>query len=213
MVGAFWQPRFVAIDTDTLRTLPQRETLSGWAEIVKYGVILDAVFFEYLEANVNAIAEGDDQVLALAIKRSCELKGEVVSQDERELTGLRAILNYGHTFAHAIEATVGYGVYLHGEAVAIGMQMAARLAERLGRVSSEFSVRQETLLRNLRLPTSLPDPEPHTLIRAMESDKKVAYGKLRFILPKRLGEVELVADIDSKLVHDAILDCSTTDRR
>ncbi len=205
MVGAFWQPSFVAIDTHTLSTLPERETRSGWAEIVKYGVILDADFFEYLESHINEILAHDPEVYAHAIRRSCELKAQVVVADELETTGLRAVLNYGHTFAHAIEATSGYGEWLHGEAVSIGMQMAMRLAAIMGRVPSSLVNRQRNLLENLKLPVELPHPDIDALIKAMQHDKKVAHGKLRFVLPTRIGHVELVSDsIDRGQVARAI---------
>jgi 3-dehydroquinate synthase len=209
MVGVFWQPSFVAIDTATLATLPPRERISGWAEVVKYGVILDADFFSFLEGKTLEIVANDASTVVAAIRRSCELKAQVVSADERETTGLRAVLNYGHTFGHAIEATSGYGVYLHGEAIAIGMQMAAVLAHRLGRVTQEFVIRQCSLLTAIGLPTTLPADlaDIPALLSAMQSDKKVAYGKLRFVLPTKMGHVELVGNIDSQAVIAAIEAC------
>ncbi len=204
MVGCFWQPNFVAIDTATLSTLPVRETCSGWAEIVKYGVILDADFFDYLEKHVDDINNRNPEVLAFAIRRSCELKAQVVVADERETTGLRACLNYGHTFAHAIEATAGYGTYLHGEAVSIGMQMAAHLAASMGLISEAFVTRQRRLLDRLHLPTTQSKPDVAAMMKAMQHDKKVAHGKLRFILPDRVGHVSLVGNVDPALVQQAI---------
>ncbi len=195
MVGAFWQPRFVLIDTQTLGTLPQRELLAGLAEVVKYGVILDADFFAYLEAHVAQLLQRDESVLAEVVARCCRLKADVVAADERETTGLRAVLNYGHTFGHAVEATTHYGTYLHGEAVAIGMHCAARLAVALGRVPPEFAERQARLLAALGLPLRAEGLAPQSLLAAMRHDKKAAEGRLRFILPSRLGQVELVADI------------------
>ena len=156
MVGAFWQPLGVLIDTDVLATLPAREYRSGLAEVVKYGVILDADFFDYLEDHVDQLNARDANVLQHVVARSCQLKADVVEADERETTGLRAVLNYGHTFCHAIEAVTGYGEYLHGEAVAIGMLCASRLAESLGRIDSEVTQRQLRLLTSLGLPNSVP---------------------------------------------------------
>lgn len=198
MVGAFWQPASVLIDTDTLKTLPEREYRSGLAEVVKYGVILDADFFDYLEANVDGLLARDPEVLKTIIARSCWLKAGVVEQDEREETGLRAVLNYGHTFCHAIEAVAGYGQYLHGEAVAIGMVCASRLAERLGRIPSQMTLRQEQLLAKLGLPTAVLGLDSDELVAAMRHDKKVEHGELRFVLPTKLGHVELVGGIDPR---------------
>lgn len=195
MVGAFWQPTGVVIDTDALSTLPEREYRSGLAEVVKYGVILDAPFFEYLEGHVDGLNDRDAEVLRYTIARCCRLKADVVEKDEREETGLRAVLNYGHTFAHAFEAVGGYGELLHGEAVSIGMQCAARLAARLGKVDNKFVNRQSDLLRSLRLPIEVPNLNEQDLLAAMQRDKKVAHGRLRFVLPSRLGQVELAGNI------------------
>jgi 3-dehydroquinate synthase len=195
MVGAFWQPRGVLIDVDVLQSLPARECRAGLAEVVKYGVIQDADFFAYLEANVEPINARDRTVLADIVERCCRLKADVVEQDEREETGLRSILNYGHTFCHAFEAATEYEKLLHGEGVAIGMMCAARLAERLGRVDATFTERQQKLLEAFKLPLDAPDVEHDELIELMYRDKKVERGKLRFVLPTRLGHVELVGDV------------------
>jgi 3-dehydroquinate synthetase len=195
MVGAFWQPRGVLIDTQTLQTLPEREYLSGLAEVVKYGVIQDAEFFAYLEQNVTSILQRDAQTLAFIVARCCRLKADVVEQDEREETGLRAILNYGHTFAHAFENVAAYGTLLHGEAVAMGMMCAARLALSLGRIDSHFVSRQSNLLQALKLPVQSPQLDTMKILQAMQQDKKVEHGQLRFVLPTRLGHVELVPDV------------------
>jgi len=195
MVGAFWQPRGVVIDVDVLGTLPEREYRAGLAEVVKYGVILDAEFFAFLEDNVSAINSKDSKVLAQVVERCCRLKADVVEQDEREVSGRRAVLNYGHTFAHAFEAAGEYEAMLHGEAVAAGMRCAARLATRVGRVESSFVNRQEALLAALELSVDPPGVEPDELLRLMHRDKKVADGRLRFVLPDRLGHVELVGDV------------------
>jgi 3-dehydroquinate synthase len=196
MVGAFLQPLGVLIDTATLDTLPTREYVSGLAEVVKYGVILDAEFFADLEADAARLVARDPQTLIRVIARSCRLKADVVQQDEREETGLRAVLNYGHTFAHAFEALTGYGELLHGEAVSIGMTAAARLAQRLGRVDAAFVARQTALTETLGLPTRAPKLDHEKVLATMLHDKKVEHGKLRFILPTRLGRVELVGGIE-----------------
>jgi 3-dehydroquinate synthase len=204
MVGAFWQPRGVLIDTQVLETLPLREYRAGLAEVVKYGVILDAEFFVYLEQHVAEIAARDPAALRHIIARSCQLKGDVVAADEREETGLRAILNYGHTYCHAIETLTGYGRYLHGEAVAIGMICASRLAERLGRVDAQTTRRQIELLQALGLSCELPPLDHEEMIAAMQRDKKVAHGRLRFVLPDRIGHVELLGNIAGEDVRAAL---------
>ncbi len=206
MVGAFWQPLGVLLDTQVLYTLPEREYRAGLAEVVKYGVILDADFFEYLEQHVDALNGREDDVLQYVVARCCRLKADVVEQDEREETGLRAVLNYGHTFCHAIEAVTGYGEFLHGEAVSIGMLCASRLAERLGRVDAKFTRRQHDLLAALGLPTKTPDLDHDQLLAAMQRDKKVQHGRLRFVLPTKMGHVELVADVDSDQARASLAD-------
>lgn len=195
MVGAFWQPAGVVIDVDVLDALPEREYRAGLAEVVKYGVILDAEFFAFLEQNADAINDRDAAVLTHVIERCCRLKADVVEQDERETTGLRAVLNYGHTFAHALEAAGEYGDLLHGEAVALGMRCAARLAQRLGRVDEAFVARQDKLLEALVLIYDMPSYDHEELVELMYHDKKVADGELRFILPDRIGHVETVRGV------------------
>jgi 3-dehydroquinate synthase len=204
MVGAFLQPLGVLIDTSTLATLPDRDYKAGFGEVVKYGVILDAQLFDQLEAEVPELLARDPAVLARVVARCCRLKADVVQQDEREETGLRAILNYGHTFGHALETLTGYGTYLHGEAVAIGMLCASRLAERLGRVDAEFTARQRRLLELLGLPVDLPNLDAEQVLATMLRDKKAEHGRLRFILPTRMGHVELVGDIDAGDVRAAL---------
>ncbi len=195
MIGVFHQPVGVWIDSATLDTLADREYRSGLAEVVKYGVILDADFFAFLEANIDALCRRQPGALEKVILRCCELKADVVAQDEREETGLRAVLNYGHTFAHAFEIAAGYGAWLHGEAVAVGMACASRLAQRRGLITAEVSERQLRLLEAFSLPTR---PEPWNidqLLATMRTDKKSVAGRLRFILPRRLGEVALFDDV------------------
>ena len=205
LIGAFHQPAGVWIDTATLDTLPDREYRSGLAEVVKYGVILDAPFFAELEANAAALRQRDPDVLVPVVARCCRLKADVVQQDEREETGLRAILNYGHTFAHAFEAVGGYGAWLHGEAVAAGMVCASRLAERLGRIDADLTRRQVALLEAFGLPTR-PRPEwpADALLAVMRRDKKAVAGRLRFVLPSRLGHVELVDGVPEALVREVL---------
>ena len=207
MVGAFWQPSLVLIDTEVLTTLPERSYLSGLAEVIKYGVIDDAGFFEWLEGEAAALVQRHDAAVRQAVAESCQAKARVVVEDERETTGRRAILNYGHTFAHAIEATAGYGKLLHGEAVAIGMQMAAELAVGLGMAPQSLLERQRRLIEACRLPTTLASADPDAMIPVMRRDKKVAHGELRFVLPSRIGAVELVSGIDEDAVGKAIEAC------
>jgi 3-dehydroquinate synthase len=195
MVGCFHQPIGVWIDTAALATLPPREYRSGLAEIVKYGVILDAPFFDYVEAHAAEALSRRPDVVERMVLRSCELKAQVVEADEREETGLRAVLNYGHTFAHAFETAGGYGGWLHGEAVAAGMVCASRLAERRGLIASDLTERQIQLLERFELPTAPRDWRIDELIATMRTDKKAVAGKLRFILPRRLGEVALFDDV------------------
>ena len=200
MVGAFWQPQSVLIDVNVLQSLPARDYHAGLAEVVKYGVIQDEGFFSRLENNVGLILDRDPEFMRDVIARCCELKAYVVENDERETTGLRAILNYGHTFCHAIEACTGYGTYMHGEAVAIGMLCASRLAESLNRITAEDTARQRDLLEQLTLPIDLPaDFEREPMVEAMKKDKKAEHGKIRFILPSRIGHVELVDDVEDAL--------------
>ncbi len=209
MLGAFHQPVGVLIDTAVLETLPPREFSAGMAEVVKYGVILDGDFFAFLEQRADAINRRDAGMLRQIIARSCRLKADVVEQDEYERTGLRAVLNYGHTFAHAFEALAGYGTFLHGEAVAIGMLYASRLAERLGLIGAEATYRQDALLRIFGLPTRLPADWPHsddTMLDRMHLDKKTVGGQLRFVLPKRLGHVEVFADVPEAEVRATLND-------
>ena len=204
IVGAFWQPAGVLIDLDALQTLPDREYRSGLAEVVKYGVILDPDFFQYLEQHVEALKAREPAALEHIVATSCRLKAAVVERDEREETGLRAVLNYGHTFCHAIETVTGYGHYLHGEAVAIGMVCASRLAESLGRIEASVTARQRALLEKLGLPVAASKLDNDELLAAMQLDKKAENGRLRFVLPTRLGHVELVDGVEPGLVNQIL---------
>lgn len=205
LIGAFHQPAGVWIDTAALDTLPDREYRSGLAEVVKYGVILDAPFFDRLERDAAELLRRNPDVLVPVVARCCRLKADVVGKDEREETGLRAVLNYGHTFAHAFETVGGYGAWLHGEAVAAGMVCASRLAERLGRVDAELTRRQVALLEAFGLPTAAkPEWPADDLLAVMRRDKKARAGRLRFVLPSRLGHVELVDDVPEALVREVL---------
>jgi len=204
MVGAFWQPSLVVIDTQTLDTLPDRTYVSGLAEVIKYGVIEDASFFDWLVSKAESLVARDPASVRHAIIRSCEIKAAVVADDERETTGRRAILNYGHTFAHAIEATAGYGSFLHGEAVAIGMQMAAQLALAMGLIEADLVRRQQALIESMQLPITWPGADEKAMIAAMQTDKKVAHAKLRFVLPTAIGRVELITCNDAAAIAEAI---------
>jgi 3-dehydroquinate synthase len=198
LIGSFHQPIGVYLDTSVLMTLPDRDYRAGLAEVVKYGVILDPTFFEYLEQHVDDINAREGVALRHIVARSCRLKADVVEQDEFELTGVRACLNYGHTFCHAFEALCGYGELMHGEAVSIGMLYASRLAERLGRIDSSITERQRRLLKALHIPTELPAGtklSADEVIDRMRLDKKAVRGQLRFVLPTRMGHVETVKDV------------------
>jgi 3-dehydroquinate synthase len=204
LIGTFHQPRGVWIDTAVLDSLPDREYRSGLAEVVKYGVILDPEFFAYLEENTAGILRKDPGVMQRIVLRCCRLKADIVEKDEREETGLRAVLNYGHTFAHAFETAAGYGGWLHGEAVAAGMICASRLAEKRGLISSDFTERQRRLLKAFALPI-VPDAWPiDQLLETMSRDKKSLGGKMRFVLPRRLGEVALFDDVPETQVQEVL---------
>jgi 3-dehydroquinate synthase len=205
LIGAFHQPIGVLIDTEFLITLPEREFRSGLAEVVKYGVILDDQFFAWLEQHAPDILQREPQVLERLIYRCCQLKAQVVEQDEFETKGLRAILNYGHTFGHAFETVSGYGTLLHGEAVAMGMICASRLAERLGWVASEVTDRQVSLLDALRLPTKpLKSWDMKRIIKVMVHDKKTQANQLRFVLPTCIGAVESGIEVADEVVREVL---------
>ncbi len=202
LVGAFHQPRLVLVDLNTLQSLPQREYRAGLAEVIKYGIIADARFFEYLRSNREAILAHQVDELAHVVARSCELKAEVVGQDERE-AGLRAILNYGHTIGHAVEAVAGYGQYLHGEAVALGMVAATWLSHRLGWLGASQVEQVSALIESYGLPVRLSERlDPDALLAAMKLDKKTRSGTLRFVLAREIGRVE-VAPVEEALALEA----------
>jgi 3-dehydroquinate synthase len=193
MIGAFYQPRLVLADIATLDTLPPRELAAGLAEVIKYGLILDHAFFEWLEANMERLVAREAAALSYAVRRSCELKAQVVAQDERE-SGLRALLNLGHTFGHAIEAGLEYGTWLHGEAVAAGTVRAARLSQRLGSLGEAEVQRVVALLQRANLPTAAPDLGVERYLELMGLDKKVEGGKLRLVLLRGIGQAYVTAD-------------------
>lgn len=194
MIGCFYQPRAVIIDTSTLSTLPDRELSAGIAEIIKYGAIGDEPFFAWLEAHMAALLQRDPSALTFAIETSCRNKAQVVQADEKE-AGVRALLNFGHTFGHAVEAAMGYGQWLHGEAVAVGMLMAARLSERLGWLSPQEFQRLRALVAAASLPTRAPQIAPERFMDLMAVDKKATGGRLRFVLLRHLGEAFLTKDV------------------
>jgi len=191
MIGAFYQPQAVIADTTTLSTLPSRELSAGLAEVIKHGAIIDARFFDWIEANIAKLLDRDPTALAYAIQRSCEIKADVVRQDERE-GGLRAILNFGHTFGHAIEAGLGYGEWLHGEAVGCGMVMAADLSQRLGFIDEAAKIRVTNLVRAAGLPVVAPDLGADRWLELMQVDKKNEGGQIKFILLKPLGTAVII---------------------
>ncbi|MGB9860436.1 MAG: 3-dehydroquinate synthase [Moorellaceae bacterium] len=191
LIGAFYQPRLVIADLGTLKTLPDREWRSGLAEVIKYGVICDAGFFAYLEGHLERALSGEEPVLERIVLHSCRLKAEVVAQDEEE-KGLRAVLNFGHTVGHALEAVTDFAVYRHGEAVAMGMVVAARIAVNRGLFSPEGLRRLEKLLRRASLPTEMPYVERTAFLSALVRDKKVRDGRLRMVLPVEIGRVKVL---------------------
>lgn len=205
MIGAFYQPQAVLADTATLDTLPPRELSAGLAEVIKHGAIIDAAFFAWIEANIGKLMSKDTEALAYAIQRSCEIKADVVRQDERE-GGLRAILNFGHTFGHAIEAGLGYGKWLHGEAVGCGMVMAAHLSHRLGFIDAETTERTRALVQAAGLPVRAPDLGAQRWLELMEVDKKNDGGAIKFILIKPLGS-PVITTVPNDLLLATIEDC------
>jgi len=203
MIGAFYQPRAVIADLATLKTLPERELKAGLAEVVKHGLIRDAQFFEWLEANIDALLARDPEALEYAVVRCCEIKAEVVALDERE-DDLRALLNFGHTFGHAIEAGLGFGTWLHGEAIAAGMVMAADLSQRLGMLGLDAVARVEHLLAKIGLPVAGPVMPPAQYLELMSVDKKARDGALRFIVLDRIGAASIRGDVPATLVRETL---------
>jgi 3-dehydroquinate synthase len=207
MIGAFYQPQLVLADTDTLNTLPGNELSAGLAEIIKYGLIRDLPFLEWLEQNMDKLLERDTAALQYAIARSCQNKAEVVAADERE-RGERALLNLGHTFGHAIESGMGYGNWLHGEGVAAGTVMAADLSHRLGWISAQDVARIRKLFERARLPVVSPDLGVDKYLELMGLDKKVEGGKIRFVLLKQVGKAVVFGDVPTALLLQTLEACA-----
>ena len=211
MIGAFYQPTAVIVDTLTLNTLPKREVNAGLAEVIKYGAILDFPFFQWLEQHIDELVALDQNALQQCIARCCQLKADIVARDETE-KGDRALLNLGHTFGHAIETHLGYGKWLHGEAVSAGCMMAAALSEKLGNLTPHDVARLEKLLARANLPTVSPDGmTAQDYLPLMMRDKKVLNGKLRLVLLKALGQAYVATDIPQEQVIDAINRCTQVD--
>lgn len=206
LIGAFYQPKSVVIDIDCLRTLSDRDYRSGLAEVVKYGIIYDAEFFAWLERNTEPLNHRDADALCYAIQRSCDIKAEVVAQDERE-KGLRALLNLGHTFGHAIEGATEYGTWTHGEAVAAGTIIASKLAEVTQRLRSSDFRRIHALLSALGLPTQGPQMPWQDWLDYMQRDKKVKDGQLHFVLPTGIGQAEVISTIPAETVAAVVTEC------
>ena len=207
MIGAFYQPRAVVADITTLDSLPDRELLAGLAEVIKYGVLWDAAFFEWIEANLEQLLERRSAALSYAVRRSCEIKAEVVKADERE-NDVRALLNLGHTFGHAIETGSGYGLWLHGEAVAAGICMAADTAVRLGWLSGQERGRIVGLIKRAGLPVEAPAAlEPAEMLAHMQVDKKAVDGGIRLVLPLAIGRTSVTGDFDVKALRDTLEYC------
>ena len=215
MIGAFYQPQLVLADTDTLNTLPDNELAAGIAEVIKYGLIRDPAFFEWLEQNMDKLLARDTEALQYAIARSCRNKAEVVAADECERDGResggRALLNLGHTFGHAIESGMGYGNWLHGEGVAAGTIMAANLSQRLGWIGAQDVARTRNLFERAGLPTVAPDLGAEKYLDLMGLDKKVEGGKIRFVLLKAIGNAVLSSDIPEELLRQTLKACINND--
>ncbi len=204
MIGTFWQPKLVLIDTNTLSTLEKRQFLAGLAEVIKYGIIWDPELFQFIEENKEKIIGLDSNSLNYIIKRSCEIKAEIVSQDERE-SGVRAILNYGHTIGHAIETVTKYTRYLHGEAISIGMCLEAELAQLLNIIEPSEVIKIKDLINHCGLPCYLPgDIDKIEIISSMYFDKKAVAGKLKFILPERIGKVRIEKNIPEEILKKTL---------
>ena len=204
MIGAFHQPQAVIADTDTLHTLPDRELSAGLAEVIKYGLIRDQAFFSWLESHMEALLNRDPEALTYAIERSCQNKAAVVAADERE-AGQRALLNLGHSFGHAIESGLGYGHWLHGEAVAAGLCMAAELSKELGWLAEESVARIRALIRTARLPVAPPKAlSPDRFLALMAVDKKVQDGRLRLVLLHAIGDSRVTGDFDPKALRKVL---------
>ena len=204
MIGAFYQPRLVLADTAVLASLPPRELSAGLAEVIKHGLIRDEEFVVWLEQNIEKLRACDAPALAHAVRRCCEIKAAVVAEDERE-TGVRALLNFGHTFGHAIESGLGYGAWLHGEAVGAGMVMAADLSRRLGMIGEPEVGRVIALLKRAGLPVAQPGIAPERLLELMTLDKKAEGGRLRFVLLERIGSASIRGEVPNQLLQQTLV--------
>jgi 3-dehydroquinate synthase len=205
MIGAFYQPRLVLADLDTLRTLPDRELSAGLAEVIKCGLIRDPALFAWLEANLERLLGREPEALGYAVRRSCELKAEIVGADERE-SSVRALLNLGHTFGHAIETGLGFGAWLHGEAVAAGSVLAARLSQRMGLLVEGDVQRIVALYRRAKLPTEAPNLGAGRYLELMGQDKKVEQGRVRLVLLERIGSAFVTAEFRPELLQSVLDD-------
>ena len=204
MIGTFWQPRLVWVDIETLRTLPERELLAGLAEVIKYGVIYDRALFDFLADNRDSILSLDSEALTHIVQRSCEIKAEVVAKDERE-AGLRAILNYGHTIGHAIETVTEYKRFLHGEAVAIGMCLEAKLSRMLDLIDEGQVSQIKDVIDSYGLPSKKPSNiNAHSIFLSMQLDKKAVAGELKFILPEKIGSVRIHKGVSEELLREVL---------
>jgi len=207
MVGAFYQPKCVLADISTLRTLPERELSAGLAEVIKYGLIANKEFFNWLKNNISALLKLDNDAITYAIETSCQCKADIVASDEQEKSGRRALLNLGHTFGHAIETGMGYGVWLHGEAVGCGMVLAAQFSQRLGWITEDTLEEITQLVSAAKLPTQLPkELSANKILELMSIDKKVKDGKLYLILLKNIGDATLTSDYDHNLLTSMLND-------
>ena len=204
LVGAFYQPKFVLADVQALQSLPQRELASGWAEAIKHGLILDPELLAIFEELREPILALEQDVATDVIRRSVAIKADVVSQDEKETLGIRMLLNYGHTIGHAIETATGYGRFLHGEAVSVGMMGAARIGNAMGMMSTDEVERQRTLLEGFGLPLSSPGVDTAAMSEALYSDKKVVGGALRWVLLDRIGKASVRNDVPAELVEETL---------
>jgi 3-dehydroquinate synthase len=203
LIGAFYQPWFVLSDIQALSTLPRRELLSGWAEVIKYGLIKDRDFFEFLESNAGSLVEIKQGPVIEAVRRSAAVKAQVVNDDEKE-QGTRVILNYGHTIAHGLETASFYNQFLHGEAVSIGMTGAAMLSQRLKLLSHDIVRRQENILKNFQLPSSFTGVDISEIIKAIELDKKNKQGSVRWVLLEDIGKPSIHNEIPVREVADVL---------
>ena len=214
LIGAFHQPKLVLIDPEVLKTLPEREFRAGMAEVIKYGIIWDADLFDQLQKSdrLDSFTSISKELLQTILTRSCQAKAEVVSKDEKE-AGLRAILNYGHTVGHAVESLTGYSLVNHGEAVAIGMVIAGKIAVKMNLWDSESAKRQDELISKAGLPTKLPaNLDPEAIIETLKSDKKVKAGKVRFILPTKIGNVTITDRVSAEIIREVLADSLSSNR-